>query len=183
MREELANPHPLAQAISDLPLASGQVQVFATKDTPVENLLRLRDNPFLSDDDLRASWQSFKRFAANYLRLGDSREFLMGNPDITCDYLLQRLQRGPLRLGREWTSWCICGDYIGFYVTETAGKQRIHDFFNDVQAQTTFGVLTHDIELPLHDELPPEVLERAAAQADYILVGAYEFNGMLIWSR
>lgn len=95
MREELANPHPLAHIISSLPLESGQVQVFATKDTPVENLLRLRDNPFLSDDDLRASWQSFKRFAADYLRLGDSRVFLMGNPDITRDFLLQRLQRGP----------------------------------------------------------------------------------------
>lgn len=68
-------------------------------------------------------------------------------------------------------------------MTETADERRIRDFFDDVQAQTTFGVLTHDIELPLHDELPPEVLEMAVAQANYILVGAYEFCDMLIWSR
>lgn len=106
----------------------------------------------------------------------------MGNPYTTRDFLLRWLQSDRLRLGREWTDWCICGDYIAFYVAETANDRRIHDFFDDVQGLTTFGILTHDVELPSHEELPPGTLERAVAQAGYILVGAYEFNGMLIWN-
>ena len=107
----------------------------------------------------------------------------MGNPYITRDYFLQRLQRSPLRLGRAWSDWFICATHVGFYMTEAADERRMHDFFNDVQALTTFGVLTHDVELPLHDELPREALEGAMAQADYVVVGAYEFCGALVWSR
>ncbi|HEX5546105.1 MAG TPA: hypothetical protein VFX24_01780 [Ktedonobacterales bacterium] len=185
MREELANAHPLAQAISDLPLESGHVQIFATESTPVEDLLELRGNPnpYLSVDDLRASWQAFEDFTANYLGRGGRRVLIMGDPYTKRERFLLHLQRMPLTLGREWTSWCICGDYIGFYVTETADERRIRDFFDDVQALTTFGILTHDVELPLHGELLPDVLEQAVVKADYILVGAYEFNGMLIWSH
>lgn len=185
IREELANAHPLAQAISNSPLENGHARVFATENTPVADLLELRGNPnpYPSVDDLRASWQAFVDFATDYLRRGGRRALIMGKPYAKRDQFLLDLQRTPLRLGREWTDWCVCGEYIGFYITEAADERRIRDFFDDVQALTTFGVLTHDIELPLHDELPPEKLEKAVAQADYILVGAYEFNGMLIWSR
>ena len=107
----------------------------------------------------------------------------MGNPFITRDYLLQRLQRLSPYLGHEWSDWFLCASHVGFYVTNTADERRMHDFFNDVQALTTFGVLTHDVELPLHDELPREALEGAMAQADYVVVGAYEFCGALVWSR
>jgi hypothetical protein len=185
IREELANAHPLAQAISNSPLENGHVQVFATESTPVEDMLELRGNPnpYPSVDDLRASWQAFVNFATHYLRCGGKRTLMMGNPYITHDYLRRWLQRTPLTLGREWTDWCICGDYIGFYVSEAANERRIRDFFDDVQALTTFGILTHDVELPLQSKLLPDVLKRAVVQADYILVGAYEFNGMLIWSH
>jgi hypothetical protein len=185
IREELANAHPFAHVISSLPLESGHVQVFATENASVADLLELRGapNPFLSVDDLRASWQAFVDFVTDYLRRGGKRTLMMGNPYITHDSLRRWLQRTPLRLGREWTDWCICGDYVGFHVTETADERRIRDIFDDVQALTTFGILTKDVELPLHDELPLETLERAVAQADYVVIGAYEDNGMLIWSR
>lgn len=68
-------------------------------------------------------------------------------------------------------------------MTEAADERRMHDFYNDVQALTTFGVLTHDVELPLHGELPQETLDRAVGQADHIVIGAYEDLGVLIWSR
>jgi hypothetical protein len=183
MREELACEHPLAQAISDLPLESGHVYIFATESIPAERLLDLREVPFISTDDVGTCWLAFVDFATDYLGRGGKRTLMMGNPYITHDYLRQWLQRTPLRLGREWTDWCVCGEYIGFYVTEMADKWRIHDFFNDIQAQTTFGILTHDVNLPLHDELPLEVLQRAVAQADYVVIGAYDDSSMLIWSR
>ncbi len=183
MREELANAHPLARAINILPLESGHAQTFATVNTSEERLLQLRENPYTSDDDLRACWQAYQNFVATYLQRSGTRTFLMSNPYITRDWFLRWLRRTPLRLGREWSDWSLCGDYMCFHVTGTVDKRRIHGFFDDVQALTTFGVLTQGVELPVHDELPQETLEMAVTQADYVVVGAYSDNGALIWSR
>ena len=168
IREELAKPHPLAEELSLLPWDQGALWAFAPGGNSREERLECRN--------------AFLNFIAVYLRAGGFRALIMSNPYLKYanNTALQRL-----RLGRAWTDWLPCGDYVCFYTNETADVIQIIHLFDDVQASTTFGVLVRDVAVPSHDELSPERVHTLVSYADYALfeIDSYDNSAVLIWSR
>jgi hypothetical protein len=168
IRQELAKPHPLAEEMSLLPWDQGALWAFVPTGNSREERLEWR-NACLD-------------FVAAYLHAGGIRTVIMSNSYLK--HAGSRALQRP-RLGREWTDWRPCGDYLCFYVNQTADVDQIIRLFDDVQASATFGVLVRDVAVLSHDKLPRNSIHALVSRADYALfeIDAYDNSAVLIWSR
>lgn len=169
VHETLAKPYPFAEAMRRLPWEQGSLWSFVPA----------------SEEERWPSWEVFLHFILHYLDAGGRRAFVMSHafPSRSAD---ARLLEGP-RLGRAWADWCVCGDALCFYATETAHAdidQIIH-VLEDVQAPATFGVLAYDVALPWHADLAQEALDALVSRAEYAVfeIDAYDNSAALVWSR
>jgi hypothetical protein len=167
--EALAQPYPFAEAMRRLPWEQGSLWSFVPA----------------SEDERWPSWEAYLHFILHYLDAGGRRAFVISHA-FPSRSAYARLLEGP-RLGRAWADWCVCGDALCFYATETAHAdidQIIH-VLEDVQAPATFGVLAHDVALPWHADLAQEALDALVSRAEYAVfeIDAYDNSAALVWSR
>lgn len=167
IHEELARPYPFAEALRRLPWEQGSLWSFAPA----------------SDAELGPSWETFLDFLLRYLHAGGQRAFVMSHAFPSRRAYARFLQR--MRLGRAWADWCVGGDALCFYATETADVRQIKYVLDDVQAPATFGILVRDVALPWHTDLPQEAIDDMVARAEYAVleIDAYDNSAALIWSR
>lgn len=168
IHRELARPNPLAEELSRLPWEQGEFWVFRPGSNSREEQLECR--------------KAFLDFIATYLRAGGRRALVMSNPYLK--HASNQTLQQP-RLGRTWTDWLPCGDYVCFYTNEAADVIQIIHLFDDVQASTTFGVLVRDVAVPSRVELSSESVHVLVSHTDYALfeIDSYDNSAVLIWSR
>lgn len=167
IHDALAHPYPFAEALRRLSWEQGSLWAFVPT----------------SDEDRWPNRAAFLDFIDRYLHTGGRRVLVMSHP-FPSRHTYARLLQGS-RLGRAWAAWCVCGNALCFYTSETADVDQIIHVFDDAQGPTTFGVLARDVTLPWHEGLQQETLDDLVAHADYAVLemDIYDNSAELIWSR
>lgn len=184
MRQELAHPDPLADALRQVPLEAGRVTAYVPSQASAEEVCELRAVISASNVEGGQASLATVEFVYRYLQQGGTRVLLMGSyPAKPSDW---RVFNHP-RLGglREWAERLACEGRVYFFATESSDLKRVHDVFEDGQAMTTFGILASDLSwAPTRHSNPTRAeVEDMVRHADHVLVGAYDSTGTLIWSR
>ena len=183
MREELAHPDPLADALQQAPLEAGRVRVHVPDQANAEDMRDLRAVLCGSTGEGAQVFLAEVEFVFRYLRQGGSRALLMGShPGMPADWRgLNRPRLGGLR---EWAAWVTCERRVYFFATEASDRTQVRAVFEDGQATTTFGLLAHNLSWTLtpHSDLARTQVEDLVRHADQVVVGAYDSTGTLLWS-
>lgn len=182
MREELAHPDPLADALRQMPLDAGRVIAYVPSQASAEEVHELRAVIRSSNVEGTQAFRATVEFVYRYLQQGGTRVLLMGShPAMPSDWRVFNLPR----FGRDWANRLTCEGQVYFFATEASDLNRVHDVFDDGQAMTIFGILASDFSWTptRHSELARANLEDIVRHSDYVLVGSYDSTGMLIWSK
>lgn len=96
----------------------------------------------------------------------------------------------PWLYTETWQSkpWFVCLDGVYYFAKSGASKTDIKQVITFGWGYPTIGVLADVSERVaelLHPQavMPSEVLEEVAHHAEYLIIGAYDGTGMVIWSR
>lgn len=176
IKSQLSVGHTLGRSLLDLPLDSGRVAAFLPTGTEPESLYAFQWGGVATATD--GVWENMASFVSTYLRGGVGRYAVFEG--------FRPADRMLTASGRQYFSF---GPDEIYYFASSAGADspKVEVAADAGRSYPYIGVLTSIPEdspdIRSGSDICEELLKELAARAQHLLIGAYDDEAPLVWTR
>jgi len=175
IQEELSFRGHLAKRLLGLPLENGRVISYLPAGMDLKDALAFEDGVFPLGLKTTGVDDKVAEFIATFLQQGSSRYVIF----LTWGEHTPWVDKAP---------YFSCNSFVFFFLTS---KSFTHDGILDAmtwaQEYPSVGMLTslaeNQGEIGLAQDVPVEILDELVARTEHLIIGAYDGEGYLIWTR
>jgi hypothetical protein len=178
IRHVLSQGGMLSNHLLDLPLQRGQVRTWLPTNVDPASLTAFEMGGVITGEMKKEVELKFADLVSKYLSESGTRYALF-------EHALARAS-DPFLLS-VGAKFLICQSQVYFFLT--SGDQDVREVLNTAKTASTYlftGVLANlpdTLEIRNHQEVTEEVLRTVVDKTEYFIVGAFDGEGYLTWSR